>query len=238
MTDREAMQMALDALDNVYTTSNDAFHKKACDVLLKALAQPEPNCKTGSQCINGKCHLCATAGCVECDALYIAQPEPEPVANVVIREGLPYLISNREIKATDKRLYTAPPRHEWVGLTDEKSQPEEKYCKQAVDGEIPEAYTPAKGGLLPEQKPEPFGIWHQGDTSEECDFFLYADAGDVTCDTCVKLYTAPSKREWVGLTYLEKEVIIADCTDEEQNHWVNASAVADLIEAKLKEKNR
>lgn len=143
-----------------------------------------------------------------------------------------------EAKAELRQMIEEALQITWVGLTDEKSQPEEKYCKQAVDGEIPEAYTPAKGGLLPEQKPEPFGIWHQGDTSEECDFFLYADAGDVTCDTCVKLYTAPSKREWVGLTYLEKEVIIADCTDEEQNHWVNASAVADLIEAKLKEKNR
>lgn len=230
---KEVMQIALDALDNVYTTSNDAFHKKACDVLLKALAQPEPNCKTGSQCINGKCHLCATAGCVECDALYIAQPEPEPVAWTVqgLISDFSRDFSAYQTKTYTVPLYTAPPAKEWVGLTDEE------YYKQAVDGEIPEAYTPAKGGLLPEQKPEPFGIWHQGDTSEECDFFLYADAGDVTCDTCVKLYTAPSKREWVGLTYLEKEVIIADCTDEEQNHWVNASAVADLIEDKLKEKN-
>jgi len=48
------------------------------------------------------------------------EPKPEPVANVVIREGLPYLVSNRDIKPTDKRLYTAPPQREWVGLTDEE----------------------------------------------------------------------------------------------------------------------
>ena len=38
---------------------------------------------------------------------------------------------------------------------------------------------------------EPFGIWHQGDTEEESDFFLFKDAGDVSCPNCIKLYTAP-----------------------------------------------
>jgi len=37
------------------------------------------------------------------------------------------------------------------------TQPEEKFYKQAVDGTIPEAYSPAKGGLLP--KREPSGSW-------------------------------------------------------------------------------
>jgi uncharacterized Zn finger protein (UPF0148 family) len=38
---------------------------------------------------------------------------------------------------------------------------------------------------------EPFGIWHQGDTEEESDFFLFKDSGDVSCPNCIKLYTAP-----------------------------------------------
>ena len=30
------------------------------------------------------------------------------------------------------------------------------------------------------EKMEPFGIWHQGATEEESDFFLFKDAGDVS----------------------------------------------------------
>jgi hypothetical protein len=48
---------------------------------------------------------------------------------------------------------------------------------------------------LAQPEPEPFGIWHQGDTYEESDFYLYKDSGDVACKTCVKLYTAPPQRK-------------------------------------------
>jgi len=41
---------------------------------------------------------------------------------------------------------------------------------------------------------EPFGIWHQGATDEESDFYLYSESGDVSCPTCIKLYTAPPQR--------------------------------------------
>ena len=41
------------------------------------------------------------------------------------------------------------------------------------------------------EKMEPFGIWHQGATEEESDFFLFKDAGDVSCPDCIKLYTNP-----------------------------------------------
>lgn len=78
-------------------------------------------------------------------------------------------------------------------------------------------------------QPEPFGIWHQGDTSEESDFFLYADAGDVACDACVKLYTEPPKKEWVGLT--DREISEAWFTGEPYDKVVR------MLEAKLKEKN-
>jgi predicted molibdopterin-dependent oxidoreductase YjgC len=35
---------------------------------------------------------------------------------------------------------------------------------------------------------EPFGIWHQADDPDECEFYLYSESGDVACDSCVKLY--------------------------------------------------
>jgi hypothetical protein len=38
---------------------------------------------------------------------------------------------------------------------------------------------------------EPFGIWHQGATEEECEFFLFKESGDVSCPDCIKLYTRP-----------------------------------------------
>jgi hypothetical protein len=48
--------------------------------------------------------------------------QQEPVLGVVIREGLPTLLQERDIKPTDTRLYTTPPQRTWVGLTDEEIQ--------------------------------------------------------------------------------------------------------------------
>jgi hypothetical protein len=51
----------------------------------------------------------------------IAEAEKqEPVAGVVVREGLPTLLRDSDIKPTDKRLYTTPQQRTWVGLTDEE----------------------------------------------------------------------------------------------------------------------
>lgn len=41
MTKNEVMQMAFDALDNVYITSNEAFHASTKEALRAALTQPE-----------------------------------------------------------------------------------------------------------------------------------------------------------------------------------------------------
>ena len=72
----------------------------------------------------------------------LAQPEQEPVANVVLRDGLPTLLANNQIKPTDERLYTTPPQR-----------------KPMTDDEIAELWldiygsTPSSGihedGLLP-----------------------------------------------------------------------------------------
>ena len=48
----------------------------------------------------------------------LAQPEQEPVANVVLRDGLPTLLANNQIKPTDERLYTTPPQRK--PLSDEE----------------------------------------------------------------------------------------------------------------------
>ena len=48
----------------------------------------------------------------------LAQPEQEPMANVVLRDGLPTLLANNQIKPTDERLYTTPPQRK--PLSDEE----------------------------------------------------------------------------------------------------------------------
>ena len=78
---------------------------------------------------------------------------------------------------------------------------------------------------------EPFGIWHQGATDEESDFYLYSESGDVSCPNCIKLYTHPPQRTWVGLTDEERNDLCYDFG--EKSLW----SFADSIEAKLKEKN-
>ena len=71
--------------------------------------EPEPPCKTGSQCIGGKCPQCVVS-------------EPEPVA----------WMNESDMGRTDWKvwahgkptatipLYAAPPQREWQGLTDEE----------------------------------------------------------------------------------------------------------------------
>jgi hypothetical protein len=79
---------------------------------------------------------------------------------------------------------------------------------------------------------EPFGIWHQGATDEESDFYLYSESGDVSCPTCIKLYTTPPQRTWVGLTDEEMYLNCPNWLSQEQcKAWIQQ------IEAKLKEKN-
>ena len=46
----------------------------------------------------------------------LAQPEQEPVSSVVVRDGLPTLLKDRDIKPSDKRLYTAPPQRKPLKL--------------------------------------------------------------------------------------------------------------------------
>jgi hypothetical protein len=64
MTDRELMQMALWVLEDVF--GKNKVDVGVIEALRARLAQDDPPCKTGSQCVGGKCERCAV--------------EPEPVA--------------------------------------------------------------------------------------------------------------------------------------------------------------
>ena len=53
---------------------------------------------------------------------------------------------------------------------------------------------------------EPFGIWHEGETEDESDFFLFKDSGDVACPTCIKLYTADQALAMVRVPLTEEQM--------------------------------
>lgn len=52
----------------------------------------------------------------------LAQPEPEPVAWITVKETwvLPKIVLSETKKDGWKPVYTSPPQREWVGLTDEE----------------------------------------------------------------------------------------------------------------------
>jgi hypothetical protein len=106
---REEAQQVLDAL--VFATPSGfgpaEVYKNAVVLLQNRLEQPEPPCKTGSQCIGGECTHCA-------------QPEPEPVCVAFIRQLVS--IDKDGIETwKDEPLYITPPqRKEWIGLTEQE----------------------------------------------------------------------------------------------------------------------
>ncbi len=109
---REQAQQVLDALERGRSQIMGVLVQQdqdaAIETLRARLAQPEPPCKTGSQCIGGKCPQCVV-------------DEPEPVAwqwlnTAHFRKKLPRDAQRGAWNA----LYTAPPQRQWVGLTDEE----------------------------------------------------------------------------------------------------------------------
>jgi len=88
--------------------------REEADRIRTALAQPEPPCKTGSQCIGGKCPQC------------VVQPEPEPVAwmHIPHDDKLETVITKHKrslkIYKSYVPLYAAPPQRKWQGLTKEE----------------------------------------------------------------------------------------------------------------------
>lgn len=124
MTDRELMQQALDAMEDLHRTGDTqvfdlCFAPELLPALRARLAQPEPQPKR-----DGACRHCDGTGCVACDARHL--PEQEPVAwnlryNRYPREGdlLADIHLLRWQEALPQSLNT-PPRREWVGLTEEE----------------------------------------------------------------------------------------------------------------------
>jgi hypothetical protein len=88
----------------------------------------------------------------------------------------------------------------------------------------------------PEHKPVSWGVQEGANLH---DVFLFKDEADEMCHLkgthakAVPLYTAPQKKEWVGLTDEEIHKIEQECDQKFEDYFEFANA----IEAKLKEKN-
>jgi hypothetical protein len=145
MTDKEVMQVALDALwksFNVEATRGNLL--KAIKILDAALAQPEnefnPDWDAMAVMVEEQQRI---ANRIEELEAKLAQPEPEPVAWAdkydVEREGHDFWVSRQQPAKNGVPLYVAPPaptklitvggvleqagyvkKKEWVGLTNEE----------------------------------------------------------------------------------------------------------------------
>jgi hypothetical protein len=96
MTDRELLQMALDALKHL------CLHSAAIKGYDGEQVQPA----------------------IDALKARLAQPEQEPVAWAdrfdIDRDGHDFWVNRQEPAKDGVPLYTAPPQREWVGLTDEE----------------------------------------------------------------------------------------------------------------------
>lgn len=155
MTDRELMQMALDALAIFATDESDDGQMAiaAYQALLARLAQPDPE-QTRSEKMReaGYTKRDTRLECDECGKKFTRQmlpvhdcqpepvsvtdklPKPEPVAWTVggLITDFSRDFSAYKTKAYTRPLYTAPPQREWQGLTDEEIG---AAAKGSVEGE-------------------------------------------------------------------------------------------------------
>jgi hypothetical protein len=104
---------------------------------------------------------------------------------------------------------------------------------------IEQALGNQEGNKESNQQPaqEPFGIYHVGNTEEESDFFLFKDSGDVSCESCINLYTHPHQDGTSTSEARDKEFVTL--TDDEILAIPVGSrlSTARAIEQELKVKN-
>jgi hypothetical protein len=115
------------------------------------------------------------------------------------------------------------------------------YCDQKLEGVI----TALRQAL--EEKQEPFEYWNAVEGWVKIDE-VREHFNSVGCGTIYKsagdgrspLYTAPLKKEWVGLTRMEIDDLsyLSQKIDESNSEWFDRLGFARAIEAKLREKNK
>jgi len=214
---REAMQMALEALELYQSKSSVQMFDDAVKALRQAL-----------------------------------ETEQEPVATVTSESGNPNLSMSwwhEPALPVGTKIYTSPPKREWVGLTDEEidalSQApsltdELMDCVDRLGSEADTVDPRVWQHLLvyaPKPEEEPVAWMH---TFIEGNVITHipADIGRHP-ERWTPLYTAPLKKEWVGLT--DKEIqdlgYLSEKFDASNSEWFDRWGFARAIEQSLREKN-
>jgi hypothetical protein len=153
--------------------------------------------------------------------------------------------SERNIQTSDKETPESSQPTEptidgwplWSGLPPIKVQDEREanyksFAQSARVNGIPEAYTPAKGGLLPE--PQPVAYINVEKRELEWAKPTRWQTPTVVKTDNIPLYLVPPKKEWVGLTKEDLETVHQELFSMSGGSFIT---VAKAIEAKLKEKN-
>lgn len=170
--------------------------------------------------------------------------QQEPVSGVVIREGLPALLQDRNIKPTDQRLYTSPQpaQQEPVAWRWTESNGQHWFDwrtdwthhdrANAMGFAIEYAYTSPQ----PAQQQEPVARVIDDGTSEgSTEWIPFANRME-PLETGDLLYTfPPASKPWVGLT--DEEIEDAWPFVWRKHESVRHFAIYHAIEAKLREKN-
>jgi hypothetical protein len=120
----EAMKQALEIIKNMRSGYGDDYHTgkewTAMDALRQAIEQAEKQEKL--------CNYCGGIGRVVCNGRCMSEQEPVAWVDKVWVERLDIskqlrmelLFSRCQLNNNQIPLYTAPPKREWVGLTDEE----------------------------------------------------------------------------------------------------------------------
>jgi len=166
MTDRELLQMALDALIetmrlvddygwHLMRADKDKGHAyKTIEALRARLAQPEPVIyarKEGDLIVADLPQVPTGGGGISKDE----QPEPEPVGWIGYFEGnlvsflqtqeqVNQFLENTEPVGQVSPVYAAPPQREWVGLTDK----DREWCDEHSHGNTSGAKQKAYGRAI------------------------------------------------------------------------------------------
>ena len=112
---REEAQQVLDALQAVWKMDRSMKHSEAIETLRARLAQNEFNPDWDAMAVMVEEQQRMAKRIEELEAR-LAQPEPEPVAWISHNAGLYHGKPDELLNPLP--LYTAPPKKEWVGLTD------------------------------------------------------------------------------------------------------------------------
>lgn len=224
MTDRELLQMALDALEHLqtdvewqYKSPTRAMLRKIEKALRARLAQPEPepfeywNAVEGWVKIDEVRQHFDTAGCgtiyktagEDRVPLYAAPPQPEPtIDGWPLWSGLPQ---------QEEQGLTATPLPA-IKLQDDREEHYKSFAQNAQVIGIPEQepvawmHISAVGNVYYRKKPQDAVFNPQ------------------------PLYTAPPKKEWINLTVQEREKLRDEYGD-------NPSGLISAVQIMLKEKN-